>query len=143
MNNTIIAKSPDLLPTRWTEHSYCLDLRASEFTAIEPWEVKLIPLWIKTNFMCMIYARSSLPIKKGLILANWVWVIDEDFRWELMAQVYNISDYPVTIKKWERIAQLDTKNADYDIIIDDDQYSKWNELEPSFRWEWWFWSTGN
>ena len=55
--------------------------------------------------------RSSTPKKKGLILANGIGIIDEDYynnpdnEGHIMFQVYNITDNDVTIPAGERIGQ--------------------------------------
>ena len=52
--------------------------------------------------------RSSLPLKKGLVVANAVGVIDRDYCGpadEVKVQVMNVGDAPVTIERGERIAQ--------------------------------------
>lgn len=147
MKNTIITKDEKFLPTKWSPQATCFDLRATEYTAIEPWEVKLVWTWVKTNFPNKIYARSSLPLKKGLMLANWVWIIDWDYTWEIKAQLYNFTDYPVTFWKGERIVQMEVPSCEFswskqlNIISDKVQYDNWEIANKSERWEWWFWST--
>ena len=54
----------------------------------------------------LIFARSSLGIKRGLAPANKVGVIDADYRGEIMVGLYNHSDTPQTIEPFERIAQF-------------------------------------
>jgi len=55
--------------------------------------------------------RSSTPKKKGLILANGIGIVDEDYynnpdnEGHIMFQVYNITDNDVTIQAGERIGQ--------------------------------------
>lgn len=60
------------------------------------------------GYMLIIAARGSLFKKKKLILANSVGIVDYDFRGdedEMLLQVYNVTDEPVTITRGERIAQ--------------------------------------
>ncbi|MBO4203727.1 hypothetical protein J5893_02745 [bacterium] len=45
------------------------------------------------------YARSSLPSKIGLMLANGVAVIDSDYRGEYLLQLYNFTAQTVKIQK--------------------------------------------
>jgi len=58
------------------------------------------------GYVGLIFARSSLGLKKGITLPNAVGVIDSDYRGEIMVALTNISDKPYTIKVGERIAQL-------------------------------------
>ena len=104
-----------LIPKRQTKNSAGYDLAAAEDVEIPPKSLKLIPTGLKAsmskNEVLLIYARSSLGIKKGLILSNGVGVIDADYydnpdnEGHLMVALYNLNDHIVHIKKNERIAQ--------------------------------------
>ena len=55
-----------------------------------------------------IFARSSTPLKKGLMVANGVGVIDQDYCGpadEVKIQVLNFTAAPVQVAKGDRIAQ--------------------------------------
>jgi dUTP pyrophosphatase len=103
------------LPKRATRHSAGYDLHAAKETLIEPKQMGLVPTGVKAYFneheTLLIYARSSLPMKYGLMLPNGVGVIDSDYvdnnsnEGELFVLLYNFTDYPVLIPKNERIAQ--------------------------------------
>jgi len=85
----------------------CID---SEIT-IEPGERVLVPTGISValpsgEYVGLVFARSSLGLKKGITLPNAVGVIDSDYRGEVMVALTNISDKPYTVKQGERIAQL-------------------------------------
>ncbi len=54
----------------------------------------------------LIYARSGLATKHGIIPANCVGVVDSDYRGEVIVSLYNQSDIPYTIHYGDRIAQL-------------------------------------
>ena len=54
----------------------------------------------------LIFARSSLGIKRGLAPANKVGVIDADYRGEIMVGIFNHSDIPQTVEPFERVAQF-------------------------------------
>ena len=54
----------------------------------------------------LIYPRSGLASKFGLIPSNCVGVIDSDYRGELRVPMVNLSDTPYTIQPGERVAQL-------------------------------------
>lgn len=53
-----------------------------------------------------IYARSSLGINHGIVPANCVGIIDEDYRGEIVVALHNHSDKPFVFKFGDRIAQL-------------------------------------
>lgn len=100
------------LPLYQTNGSIAFDLYARLKTIIKPKTIKLIPtnLIIKTPpcFMLLIAARSSTPLKKGLMLANGIGIIDQDYcgkNDEIKVLVYNFTNNTVTVKKKERIAQ--------------------------------------
>lgn len=103
------------LPTRATKHSAGYDLHAVKETIIEPKQMGLVATGVKAYFgedeTLLIVARSSLPMKYGLMLPNGVGVIDSDYvdnetnEGELFVLLYNFTDYPVVIPKNERIAQ--------------------------------------
>ena len=55
-----------------------------------------------------IFARSSTPLKRGLMVANGVGVIDADYCGpddEIKIQVLNITDAPVMVARGDRLAQ--------------------------------------
>lgn len=103
------------LPRRATRLSAAYDLYSAAEVTIEAGQMGQIPTGIKAYFeedeVLYLYSRSSFPIKYGLILPNSVGVIDADYynnssnEGELFLLVYNITNYPVTVPKNERIAQ--------------------------------------
>lgn len=100
------------LPQYQTPGSVAFDLSAAEDIIIAPHNIILIPtgLVVQTppGHMLMLAPRSSLPLKKGLTLANCVGIIDQDYcgpEDELKFQAINLTDKPVEIKKGDRIAQ--------------------------------------
>ena len=55
-----------------------------------------------------IFARSSTPLKRGLLVANGVGVVDPDYSGpddEVMIQVLNVTDAPVAVQRGDRLAQ--------------------------------------
>jgi dUTP pyrophosphatase len=55
-----------------------------------------------------IFARSSTPLKRGLMIANGVGIIDSDYCGptdEVKIAVMNFTDAPVTVNAGDRIAQ--------------------------------------
>lgn len=100
------------LPKYETGGSFAFDLLARETTTIEPKQIGLIPsnVIIKSpdHLALLILPRSSMPRKKSLIFPHSVGLIDSDYcgpEDEILIQVYNFGDVPVTIERGERIAQ--------------------------------------
>lgn len=131
-----------VIPKRATEHSAGYDLCAcvdSDIT-IAPGETKLIPTGIAAALpegsVGLIYARSGLGIKHGIIPANAVGVIDSDYRGEIAVGLYNHSDKPYTLSPNDRIAQL--------VItpIFTPEITEVSELDDTVRGEGGFGSTG-
>ena len=54
----------------------------------------------------LVYPRSGLAVKKGLILANSVAVIDSDYRGEICIPLHNNSQDHIKVHDNERVAQL-------------------------------------
>lgn len=107
------ALSPNAaLPTRGTQKSAGLDLYACccEDIILASGETKQIKTGISIelpkNTAGLIFARSGLATKKGIIPANAVGVIDEDYRGEIIVALYNYSKNEFTVKNGDRIAQL-------------------------------------
>ena len=100
------------LPEYKTQGSIGFDLSARVETKIKPGEMELIPLNIvvKTpkGYGFFLHSRSSTPMKKGLIVANSVGIIDQDYSGEedeLKLCALNVSKKTVTVERGERIAQ--------------------------------------
>lgn len=58
------------------------------------------------NDVALLFARSSLFKKYGVILANSVGVIDADYRDEIKVQFINMKNEEVVIPRNTRVAQL-------------------------------------
>ena len=54
----------------------------------------------------LIFARSSMGVKRDLAPANKVGVVDPDYRGEFMVALHNHGDQPQEIQPGERVAQL-------------------------------------
>jgi dUTP pyrophosphatase len=100
------------LPSYQTEGSVAFDLYARVTTIINPWEPTIVPanviIQVPKGYFLMLASRSSTPIKKHLMVANGIGVIDEDYhgdRDEIGVQVLNFSKETVTVERGERIAQ--------------------------------------
>lgn len=113
MQVKIYRKDPSIpLPQYQTPGSVAFDLAAAEDTIVPPHEVRLIPTGLvictPPRHMLLIATRSSTPMKKGLMLANGIGIVDQDFcgpEDEIKIQVLNFTDQPVEIKKGDRLAQ--------------------------------------
>jgi dUTP pyrophosphatase len=100
------------LPKYHTGESAGFDIAANANITVGPGETAKIPTGLvieapKGHFL-LISARSSLPLKKGLAMANGIGVVDPDFAGpndEIHIIVYNFTKEPVEVKKGERIAQ--------------------------------------
>ncbi len=100
------------LPTYATAESAGFDLSASADVIIAPRQIALVPtglvIEVPTGYFLGIFARSSTPLKRGLVVANGVGVIDPDYAGpddEVRIQVLNITTADVTIKRGDRLAQ--------------------------------------
>ena len=63
---------------------------------------------VPNGYFLGIFARSSTPLKRGLMVANGVGVIDADYCGpadEIKIQVLNITDAPVKVTAGDRLAQ--------------------------------------
>ena len=88
------------------------DLAAAADIEIPPRSIKLVGtglvMAVPDGYFLGIFARSSTPLKKGLMVANGVGVIDADYCGpadEIKIQVLNITDAPVQVKRGDRLAQ--------------------------------------
>lgn len=138
----LVTYDKNLLPKKWSEWATCLDLFVAEEIEIFPWEVVLVPTWIKTDFASKIYARSSLAYKRKLMLANNIGIIDKDYRWEIKVMLWNFGNTIQILEKWERVAQIEFDW--YELFeVDEWMYNVWESIDESKRWNGWFGSTGN
>ena len=104
---------PDaVLPEYQTAEAAGFDLAAVESVTIQPGRVALIPtglvIRVPVRMFLGVFARSSTPLKRGLMIANGVGVIDSDYcgpKDEIKIAVMNFTDAEVTVKAGDRIAQ--------------------------------------
>lgn len=100
------------LPKYESDGAVGFDLLCRESAEIASNEIALIPanVIVETppGYMLMLCMRSSTPRKFGLMMAQSVGIIDNDYcgeEDEIKIQVYNFTDETVTIEKGSRIAQ--------------------------------------
>lgn len=100
------------LPAYQTAGAAAFDLAASMDMTIEPGQVTLVPtglvVEVPRDHYLAIFARSSTPIKQGLIVANGVGIVDSDYcgpEDEIKIEVWNFRSEPVTVRRGDRLAQ--------------------------------------
>jgi dUTP pyrophosphatase len=100
------------LPEYQTAGAAGFDLAASDTMMVPPSSVALVPTGLviqaPPGHFLGIFARSSTPLKRGLMVANGVGVVDRDYCGpadEIRIQVLNFTGEPVQIRKGDRLAQ--------------------------------------
>lgn len=144
---TVSAIQPDFLPKQAHPTDAGYDVFSRVMTVIAPHSIENIPIWVKVampeGMVCLVFPRSSLPLKKRLMLSNSVWVVDAWYRWEIHMQLYNLNDEPVLIDRGEKIWQLIFTNYWTWLVDDSKHYDDFEDEYPSDRWANGFGSTGN
>lgn len=101
-----------ILPTYGSAEAAGADLYAclEETVTIAPGETAWIPtglaLEVPKGCAGLVYARSSLGVKRGLAPANKVGVIDSDYRGEIRVVLLNHSKQTQQVEHGERMAQF-------------------------------------
>lgn len=79
---------------------------------LAPGQIALVPtglvIEVPPGYFLAIFARSSTPLKRGLLVANGVGVIDPDYCGptdEVKIQVLNVSGAEVQVNRGDRLAQ--------------------------------------
>ena len=100
------------LPRYATTGAAGFDLAASSDVLVEPGRTALIPtglvIEVPEGMFLAVFARSSTPLKRGLMVANGVGVVDSDYCGatdEVKIPVLNFTASPVTVNAGDRIAQ--------------------------------------
>ena len=103
------------LPQRTTAESAGYDIECAETVTINPGEVKIVPTGIKAfmayNEFLAIHIRSSIGIKRHIMLAKCTGIIDSDYynnednEGHILLGLYNLGTEAVTLEKGERVAQ--------------------------------------
>ena len=100
------------LPCRETAGSAGFDLRAClEIPLlVEPGEWAMVPTGlgaeIPQGMAGMVFSRSGLGTKSGMVVAQGVGVIDSDYRGEIKVPLRNMGKKAYEIQPGERVAQL-------------------------------------
>ena len=101
-----------VLPRYESDGAAAFDLAASEDIEIQPGEVALVPtglvVEVPPGMFLAILARSSTPLKRGLMVANGVGVVDSDYCGaadEVKIAVLNFRTAAVQVRAGDRIAQ--------------------------------------
>jgi dUTP pyrophosphatase len=100
------------LPAYQTSGAAGFDLAASVAMTVQPGEVTLVPtglvIEVPAGHMLGVFARSSTPLKRGLMVANGVGIVDADYCGptdEIKIEVFNFTSSPVEIRPGDRLAQ--------------------------------------
>ena len=100
------------LPAYETEGAAGFDLASSVDMTIQPGEVALVPtglvIEVPAGHLLGVFARSSTPLKRGLMVANGVGVVDSDYCGpadEIKIEVLNFTPQPVCVRRGDRLAQ--------------------------------------
>jgi dUTP pyrophosphatase len=100
------------LPAYGTEESAAFDLAAAHDLTIGARSIALVRtglvIEVPRGHFLAIFARSSTPLKRGLVVANGVGVIDPDYCGptdEVMIQLLNVTDADVEVRRGDRLAQ--------------------------------------
>lgn len=104
------------LPRRATSGSFGYDLATVRPKRIAPRETTILPCGFKLahdlshdeagGMAMLVFPRSSLPLKHGLILPNAPGLIDADYSEEIGIIVHNLRDAEVQLDAGTRIAQV-------------------------------------
>jgi dUTP pyrophosphatase len=100
------------LPQYATAGAAGFDLASSVDMTVQPGEVTLVPtglvIEVPEGHFLGIFARSSTPLKRGLMVANGVGVVDSDYcgpNDEIKIEVFNFTTAPVSVRRGDRLAQ--------------------------------------
>jgi dUTP pyrophosphatase len=100
------------LPIYGTDEAAGFDLASAHDLIIAPQQIALVRtglvIEVPTGQCLAIFARSSTPLKRGLLVANGVGIVDPDYSGpddEVMIQVLNITNTDVQVRRGDRLAQ--------------------------------------
>jgi len=113
MNVHISRLDPSVsLPQYETSGAAGFDLASNVDMTVAPGQVTLVPtglvIAVPEGHVLGVFARSSTPLKRGLMVANGVGLVDSDYRGpadEIKIEVVNFTQAPVQIRRGDRLAQ--------------------------------------
>jgi dUTP pyrophosphatase len=100
------------LPVYHSAQASGMDVAAAVVAPVQlaPGEIRMIPtnfaVAIPSGFEIQVRPRSGLAIKHGVTVINSPGTIDADYRGEVKIGLVNLGQYPYTIQRGDRIAQL-------------------------------------
>ncbi len=101
-----------VIPKYETAGAAAFDLAACEGVTIAPGEVTLVPtglvIEVPAGMFLGVFARSSTPLKRGLMVANGVGVVDPDYCGpddQVKIAVLNFTARAIEVRAGERLAQ--------------------------------------
>ena len=103
------------MPERKTQKSAGYDFCLPEDVVLEPGKLQLVPTGVKAymqddEYLGM-HIRSSMAVKKRIMLVNNVGIIDADYynnednEGHIMLALLNMGSEPIALSKGERVAQ--------------------------------------
>ena len=100
------------LPAYATDDAAGFDLAAAHDVPVPAGRIVLVRtglvIEVPSGHCLAIFARSSTPLKRGLLVANGVGVVDPDYSGpedEVMIQVLNVTAAEVQVRRGDRLAQ--------------------------------------
>jgi dUTP diphosphatase len=94
------------------KNAACFDLICRETVTIPPHTMKAVPqnvaLQVPDGHALLLFSRSSTPLRKGLMLANGVGVVDPFYCGdddENLAFFLNVTNKPVTVEAGDKVVQ--------------------------------------
>ena len=100
------------LPEPATGHAAGFDLASAVDIEIPPRSIRLVGtglvIAVPDGHFLGIFARSSTPLKRGLMVANGVGVVDADYCGpddEVKIQLLNLTDATIQVRTGDRLAQ--------------------------------------
>ena len=115
------------LPRAATGRAAGFDLASAVDIVIPPRSIRLVGtglvIAVPEGYFLGIFARSSTPLKRGLMVANGVGVVDADYCGpgdEIKVQLLNFTDAAVHVQRGDRLAQG---------IVLPSLSIEWNEVE--------------
>lgn len=138
----IVNKSKHNLPAYATEYSAGMDLKADidEPIVLKPFERVFFPtglyIALPKGYEAQIRSRSGLGCKYGVIVAQGIGTVDNDYRGEIKVCLVNISNENFVVNPGERIAQMVV--AKHETV----EWDEVSELDSTVRGEGGFGHTG-